>query len=193
MSQDDIIFIPAGTIHAIGAGIVIAEIQQRSDVTFRLFDHGRQRELHIERAVAVADAGPVNLPVAASQLSDSRTLLLSNAHFVFEKVDLAPNSAWCLEAERETWLLVLHGDARVGSFDVGIGDAVFAQSDRVDIQTGPAGMVGLAAYTGGGLVPNLLQRVPQVAAMNAGRQETPLPVLNSAKAPSTSAGVETTQ
>ena len=41
--KGDIIFIPAGTIHAIGAGIVLAEIQQRSDTTFRLFDYGRQR------------------------------------------------------------------------------------------------------------------------------------------------------
>ena len=41
VSAGDVIFVPAGTIHAIGAGLVIAEIQQRSDATFRLFDHGR--------------------------------------------------------------------------------------------------------------------------------------------------------
>jgi len=50
VSAGDAISVPAGTIHAIGAGLVIAEIQQRSDATFRLFDHGRQRELHIEHA-----------------------------------------------------------------------------------------------------------------------------------------------
>ena len=49
VSPDDVIYVPAGTIHAIGAGLVIAEIQQRSDATFRLFDHGRQRELHVEQ------------------------------------------------------------------------------------------------------------------------------------------------
>jgi len=42
VSVDDVIFVPAGTIHAIGAGLVIAELQQRSDATFRLFDHGSQ-------------------------------------------------------------------------------------------------------------------------------------------------------
>ena len=41
VAEGDVIFIPAGTIHAIGAGIVLAEIQQRSDTTFRLFDYGR--------------------------------------------------------------------------------------------------------------------------------------------------------
>ena len=57
VSADDVIFVPAGTIHAIGAGLVIAELQQRSDTTFRLFDYGRKRELHIEKAIAVADTG----------------------------------------------------------------------------------------------------------------------------------------
>ena len=53
----DVVDVPAGSIHAIGAGLVIAEIQQRSDTTFRLFDYGRSRALHVEQAVAVADAG----------------------------------------------------------------------------------------------------------------------------------------
>ena len=63
VSAGDTIFVPAGTIHAIGAGLVIAEIQQRSDATFRLFDHGRGRELHIDNAIAVADAGPADVQV----------------------------------------------------------------------------------------------------------------------------------
>ena len=100
VSPDDVIFVPAGTIHAIGAGLVIAEIQQRSDATFRLFDHGRQRELHVESAIAVADAGPADFQVQPSRLTDERTLLVSSPHFVFERIDLAPNSAWRLEAER---------------------------------------------------------------------------------------------
>ena len=45
----DVVSVPAGTIHAIGAGLVIAEIQQRSDATFRMFDFGRKRELHVAR------------------------------------------------------------------------------------------------------------------------------------------------
>ena len=151
----DTIFVPAGTIHAIGAGLVIAEIQQRSDATFRLFDHGRGRELHIDNAIAVADAGPAGAFVMPSRLTDNRTLLTSNAHFTFEKIDLAPNSNWCLEAIRETWLLVLSGGARTGSFDVAMGDAVFAESDRLNIRTGTIGLSCLLAYAGG-LVPELL-------------------------------------
>lgn len=162
VSSDDVIFVPAGTIHAIGAGLVIAEIQQRSDATFRLFDHGRQRELHIESAVAVANAGPAHFQVQPDRLTNERTLLISSSHFVFERIELPPNSAWYMATEQETWFLVISGRARAGSFDFGMGDAIFVQSDRVEIHAGPTGMVGLAAYTGGGLVPQLLQRVGQL-------------------------------
>jgi len=48
-------FTPAHTVHAIGAGIVLCEIQQNSDVTYRLWDYGRPREIHIEKAVPIAD------------------------------------------------------------------------------------------------------------------------------------------
>ena len=44
----DAVFVPAGTVHAIGAGVTICEIQQNSDITYRLYDYGRPRELHLE-------------------------------------------------------------------------------------------------------------------------------------------------
>lgn len=59
--RDDIFFIPSGTIHAIGRGALIAEIQQNSNLTYRLYDYGRlgkdgrPRQLHVEKALAVAD------------------------------------------------------------------------------------------------------------------------------------------
>jgi len=61
----DTLFVPAGTVHAIGAGLVICEIQQYSDVTYRLFDYGRPRELHLEEAIAVSDLGCHPGPVPA--------------------------------------------------------------------------------------------------------------------------------
>jgi mannose-6-phosphate isomerase len=109
----------------------------------------------------VADAGPAEFRVIPTRLTDTRTLLISNTHFTFERIDLPPNSDWCLEAEQETWLLVVDGGARTESFDVVKGDAVFAQSDRVDMHVGTMGMAGLVAYTGVGIVPDLLQRPRQ--------------------------------
>ena len=100
-------------------------------------------------------------PIFASRrrgLTDARTLLVSNSHFTFERIDLAPNSAWSLEAEHETWLLVVGGSAHAGSFDVTTGDAIFAQSDRVNILAGSDGFAGLIAYTGR-MAPQLLKCV----------------------------------
>lgn len=53
----DFIFVPAGTIHAIGAGISLIEVQQNLNVAYRLYDYGRPREVHVEDAISVARAG----------------------------------------------------------------------------------------------------------------------------------------
>ncbi len=50
----DAFFIPAGTVHAIGGGLALCEVQQHSDITYRLYDYGRPRELHLDKAVEVA-------------------------------------------------------------------------------------------------------------------------------------------
>jgi len=90
--KGDVVFVPAGTIHALGAGLVVAEIQQSSDVTFRLFDYGRQRELHVENAVAVAHAAPPDPQVIAKRLTDRRTLLVACPYFVLERIELPPDT-----------------------------------------------------------------------------------------------------
>src|SRR3954470_7243186 len=50
----DTFFIPAGTVHAIGSGLTVCEIQQHSDTTYRLFDYGRPRELHLDEGIRVS-------------------------------------------------------------------------------------------------------------------------------------------
>jgi len=54
----DTFFVPAGAVHAIGAGLALCEIQQHSDVTYRLYDYGRPRELHLDHALAVSIPEP---------------------------------------------------------------------------------------------------------------------------------------
>ncbi len=54
VSAGDFIYLPAGTVHALGPGLLVAEVSQRSDLTYRLFDYGRGRQLHIDRALEVA-------------------------------------------------------------------------------------------------------------------------------------------
>ena len=65
VQKGDVLFIESGTIHAIGAGILIAEIQQNSNVTYRVYDYGRvgkdakKRDLHIEKVLAVTNRVPI--------------------------------------------------------------------------------------------------------------------------------------
>lgn len=142
----DVIFVPAGTIHAIGPGLVLAEIQQRSDTTFRLFDHGRQRELHIEHGVAAAYAGPAAKQVPARRLSDARTLLLATAFFTLERFELAAESLWELRAQVETWLLVIAGEGRIGPWRAQVGEGCFLQAETTHLAAGRTGLTCLVAY-----------------------------------------------
>lgn len=54
----DFFYIPANTVHAIGAGVSLIEVQQNSDITYRLYDYGRPRELHLDQGMAVARGEP---------------------------------------------------------------------------------------------------------------------------------------
>ena len=142
----DVVDVPSGSIHAIGAGLVIAEIQQRSDTTFRLFDYGRSRGLHIEQAVAVADAGLAPAGPLPKALGPGRTLLVRSSHFILEKIDAPPRSKSTIRAQRETWLLVLSGNARVGLLNVAPGEAVFLEDEETTVQAGALGIQALIAY-----------------------------------------------
>ena len=156
--QDDVVFVPAGTIHAIGPGLVIAEIQQRSDATFRLFDYGRQREVHVRNAVAAAYAGPAECQSIQRRLTDARTLLVASSHFVLERIDLSAKSNWELHAGHETWLFVLEGHARIGLMNAFAGEAMFLEAEDTGIEAGAEGLKGLLAYLATEPSASLLQR-----------------------------------
>ena len=160
----DIVDVPAGTIHAIGADVVIVEIQQRSDATFRLFDYGRDRPLHVDHALAMSTADVAPSDAQSVRASPERTALVVNPHFCFERVSLAPESVWSLNAMRETWLFVVGGKARVGPIDVARGDAVFGQGECPEVRAGGTGVEFLIAYTGdGGALEELLVPISSVA------------------------------
>lgn len=58
VAPGDFFMIPANTVHAIGAGVSLIEVQQNSDITYRLYDYGRPRELHLDQGIAVARGEP---------------------------------------------------------------------------------------------------------------------------------------
>lgn len=178
VSAGEVVSVPAGTIHAIGAGLVIAEIQQRSDTTFRLFDYGRQRDLHLDCAVAAANTGVGEPDAQAIHVSGQRTLLVTNQHFVLERLVLPPESNWRLEADRETWLLALSGSATIGSVEIAAGGAIYAEDETAGIRIGAVSLTCLVAYSGD-VARNLLQKHTQPYADDVSTSErvlTPSPL-----------------
>jgi mannose-6-phosphate isomerase len=87
----DMVYVDAGTIHAIGPGIVVLETQQYSDITYRLYDYGRGRDLHIEQGVAVAKASTRAGLVAPVEM-EGFTRLIETPYFVIDRfsVDTSP-------------------------------------------------------------------------------------------------------
>ena len=79
VKKGDVFFIPPGTLHAIGPGILLAEVQQNSNVTYRIYDYGRldtdgkPRQLHVEKALEVtnlspaANPAPISIPLSCQQ------------------------------------------------------------------------------------------------------------------------------
>jgi mannose-6-phosphate isomerase len=93
VAPGDVIFVPAGTLHAINAGIVLFEIQQKSDLTYRVYDYGRldaktgqPRELHLERSLDVSRFEPApGGKVAPLALAPGRDLLVACPYFALER------------------------------------------------------------------------------------------------------------
>ena len=115
-------YTPAHTVHAIGAGIVLCEIQQNSDVTYRLWDYGRPREIHIEQAMPIADLGGhpgAAQPIAIAQGCD---LLVRSKHFVTESVRLPRGGERVPSAQVCQLWICLEGSGTIGTAPVRSGE-----------------------------------------------------------------------
>ena len=123
--QGEVYYIPAGTIHSLGDGILVAEIQQSSDLTFRIHDwgwvdkNGQPRELHLKEALECIDfeCGPVE-PVSSgfSPTVDSKTseFLIDSPYFQVERL-LCSNSRTISEENQCRILMVLEGACKIAT------------------------------------------------------------------------------
>ena len=104
----DTFFLPAGTVHAIGPGLTLCEIQQYSDITYRLFDYGRPRELHLDQAIQVSHLGP------HAALQPAREgVLVSCKYFTTEKLRIA-GRLQCEPSGPGNMIAVLEGTLEIG-------------------------------------------------------------------------------
>lgn len=81
----DVIYSPAKTVHAIGAGITLIEVQQNVDLTYRLYDYGRPRELHLDDGIAVSNPVPFVVTAHPDEISPGRRVLAATDKFVLER------------------------------------------------------------------------------------------------------------
>src|SRR5581483_4935906 len=106
--------VEAGTVHAIGAGIALFEIQQFSDVTYRLYDYGRPRELHLDKAMAVAHVGAHPGPSPQVACADGWTLIGESRYFRTEVRTLDAPFEYRTEQGGPELLAFLAGHGRIG-------------------------------------------------------------------------------
>ena len=116
----DLIFVDAGTVHAIWPGSVLLETQQNSDVTYRMYDYGRGRELHIERSIEATRLATSAGRISPTILPD-RTVLVESTYFSLEKIPVeVSRSSTTLRRSVDTtpglsYLFAASGSARISS------------------------------------------------------------------------------
>jgi mannose-6-phosphate isomerase len=127
VSPGDFFYVPAGTVHAIGGGISLLEFQQNSDVTYRLYDYGRPRELHVDDAVAVSRAGAYDATLQRRVSSNEDVTLVDGPLFI-----LIHSHSDQLR-DRQRWVLPLEGRVRSGSDTALPGECLLLESgERCD-------------------------------------------------------------
>jgi mannose-6-phosphate isomerase len=161
-SPGDCLFLSAGTVHAVGGGVLMAEVQQTSDATFRLFDwnrrdaQGQTRTLHVEEALACIDwsAGPVR-PVRADGYPESPTApangevrqrLVTCPYFHLDYLRQTAPFA-CAGTGRLQALMVVHGRGSLrgpdGAQELRVGDTLLLPAALPEVRCEPTGPLGI--------------------------------------------------
>lgn len=141
ISKGDFVYVEPGTIHAIGGGISLLEVQENSDVTYRLFDYGRPRELHLDEAIDVANRGPFPERLFRTVKPAEEGMLVAGPIF-----DLEHSHSDTMQ-DRVRWVIPLDGSVSFGDEVAKAGDCLLlSPGDR--IETDGARLL-VAAITGG--------------------------------------------
>lgn len=143
VKKGDAFFVPPGTLHAIGKGILIAEIQQNSNTTYRVYDYGRlgsdgkPRELHIDKALDVT----LTVPPPRTQSFDAvktdgfdYRVLVRCEYFTVVKVDVESSAYIYIDDRSFAHLMLLEGSADIGGCKGKKGDSFFIDAASGEIQ-----------------------------------------------------------
>lgn len=146
--KGDVFFIKAGTIHAIGAGTLICEIQQNSNTTYRVYDYGRvgkdgkPRELHVDKAIDVSNLSPIDSDFKPCgpelTVGDADSVRLATCEY-FTTYETTLHGQTTLNVDEESFgsIVVLDGSATIENngevLQVTKGDSVFITANSGDV------------------------------------------------------------
>ena len=168
----DFFYSPAGTVHALGPGLTLVEIQQNVDLTYRLYDYGRDRELQLDAAVAAARPEP-HVGTAPRRAGPGREILCEGGAFVVERWTRAAGGRLAGEAERPVWLIPLHGGGLIDGQALE-PPSVWLVEDQSRVRIDEGSDI-LFAYPGGSVIESLFvdTRQKQVERLDERRRYRP--------------------
>lgn len=134
---DDFVYNRAGTIHAIGGGLTLVEVQQNIDCTYRLYDYDRPRELHLDEGLKVSHPGPVRDPRDTIVDPHTNRMLVSGPHFFLAQLAGPVDPALLEQATGELTFVPLSAGCRIAGEAVELGEAVlFTDTSTIEIAEG---------------------------------------------------------
>lgn len=130
VAAGDFIYVPAGTVHAIGAGISLVEVQTNVDLTFRLYDYGRPRPLHVNEALQAGRLAPYAGEILHT--GEGGNVILTPAHETAFQVELSHMVAGekrRLTNDQPGWFVPLHGQGSINGMAWTAGECWMASGD----------------------------------------------------------------
>lgn len=153
-SAGDAYYSPAGTVHALGSGLTVVEVQQNTDLTYRLYDYGRPRELHLDQGVAAANTQPYVAPARRELRNDGREICASGAALVLERWASSIAATVRAPEDRPVWLIPVRGSIELGGQELAPG-TVWLLEGAEPIAIGEGSEL-LVAYAGAEVLEDLL-------------------------------------
>ncbi|AGH49996.1 phosphomannose isomerase-like protein [Sphingomonas sp. MM-1] len=151
VKSGDVYYSPAGTVHAIGEGLTLVEVQQNVDLTYRLYDYGRPRELHLDDGIAASDPVPYVATYIPREVAPGRMVFADGPAFVLERWTGARRTAIKAGKGRPIWLIPIGGgEGRIDGEPFTAG-GVWMIEDEATLDVGDDANL-LVAYPGQGVI-----------------------------------------
>jgi mannose-6-phosphate isomerase len=152
VKKDDSYYTPAGTVHAIGPGLTVVEVQQNVDLTYRLYDYGSERELHLDEGVTASNPVPYVAPYKPHDIAPGREILADGPKFVLERWRRAGEGTLRSDG-RPLWLVPLSGKGSIDGGPLEAGGAWLADGETA--LSLEEGCDMLVAYPQSGVIDSL--------------------------------------